>query len=62
MANEIVYKGKIVPRAKLGGRMTPGAAWRLFNTKGSQRYFPGTLITTFNFGNTRIAVFSVPKK
>jgi hypothetical protein len=62
MANEITYKKKSVPRAKLGGKMTAGAAWRLFTTKGQRRYFPGTLITTFNFGKTRLAVFSVPKK
>jgi hypothetical protein len=64
MASDITYKGHSVPKAPRSGRkgrMTTGAAWRLIATKGQRRYFVGTLKSTFNFGKTRIAVFTVPK-
>jgi len=64
MATDITYKGKNVPKApRTGkkGRMTTGLGWRLVATRGQRRYFVGTLISTFNFGKTRLAVFTVPK-
>ncbi len=48
-------------KARRGERMTKGAGWKLEAKRGRRRYFPGTLLATFNFGNKRIAVFSVPK-
>jgi len=44
-----------------GGKMTKGSTWRLVAQKGKKRAFAGTLLTTFNLGHRRIAVFSVPK-
>ena len=58
MAGDIVIKGK---RAAKGERMTSGAGWRLATTKGKKRVFNATLLNTYNFGKTRIAVFKVPK-
>ncbi len=48
-------------RAVKGERMTRGQGWRLVTTRGRKRVFVGTLLQTFNFGNRRIAIFSVPK-
>jgi hypothetical protein len=58
MPSEITIKGD---RARRGERMTPGQGWRLAIVKGRKRVFVGTLLKTFNFGNKRLAVFSVPK-
>lgn len=58
MAGEITIRGK---RAAKGERMTGGAGWRLITTKGRKRVFNGTLLNTYNFDKTRIAVFKVPK-
>jgi hypothetical protein len=58
MAAEITIRGV---RAGKGERMTGGQGWRLATTKGRKRVFVGTLLQTFNFGNRRIAIFSVPK-
>jgi hypothetical protein len=61
MAREITIKGQ---PAKPGDRMTKakgGGGWRLATISGKKRVFAATLLTTFNFGNKRIAVFSVPK-
>lgn len=58
MATDIPIKGQW---AKKGERMTGGNGWRLVTTKGRKRVFRGTLLQTFNFGNKRIAIFSVPK-
>lgn len=58
MAAEISIKGT---RARRGERMTKGQGWRLVTTARSKRVFVGTLLQTFNFGNKRIAIFSVPK-
>jgi hypothetical protein len=44
-----------------GGKMTMGSKWRLVVQKGKKRAFPATLLSTFNLGHRRIAVFSVPK-
>jgi hypothetical protein len=44
-----------------GGKMTKGSKWRLVAQSGKKRAFAGTLLTTFNLGHRRIAVFSVPK-
>ena len=41
--------------------MTTGKGWRLATTQGDRRVFVGTLLTTINLGDKRIAVFSVPK-
>jgi len=48
-------------KAKRGERMTTGKGWRLATTQGDRRVFVGTLLTTINLGDKRIAVFSVPK-
>jgi hypothetical protein len=58
MAGEVIIKGK---RAAKGERMTGGQGWRLATTRGRKRVFVATLLQTFNFGNKRLAVFSVPK-
>ena len=58
MTGEITINGK---RAAKGERMTGKAGWRLATTKGKKRVFNGTLIQTFNFGKTRLALFRVPK-
>ena len=58
MAADITIKGK---KAKRGERMTGGNGWRLVTIKGKKRVFVGTLLGTVNKGNTRIAIFSVPK-
>jgi hypothetical protein len=58
MAADITIKGQ---KAKRGERMTGGNGWRLATTKGRKRVFVGTLLKTFNLGNARIAIFSVPK-
>ncbi|HEX9222644.1 MAG TPA: hypothetical protein VF860_04885 [Candidatus Acidoferrales bacterium] len=44
-----------------GGKMTKGSRWRLVAQGGKKRAFAGTLLTTFNLGQRRIAVLSVPK-
>ncbi len=44
-----------------GGKLTKGSRWRLVAQGGKKRAFPGTLLSTFNLGHRRIAVFSVPK-
>jgi hypothetical protein len=48
-------------KAKRGERMTGGQGWRLVTTKGRKRVFVGTLLDTYNMGNKRLAMFSVPK-
>jgi hypothetical protein len=58
MAVDITIKGTKAPR---GAKMTKGNCWRLAATKGKKRVFVATLLQTFNFGNKRIAIFSVPK-
>jgi len=58
MAGQITIQGS---KAAKGERMTTGNGWRLATTKGKKRVFVGTLLQTFNFGNRRIAIFSVPK-
>jgi hypothetical protein len=58
MPAEITIKGQ---KAGRGERMTGGTGWRLAILKGRKRVFVGTLLKTFNFGNKRLAIFSVPK-
>jgi hypothetical protein len=58
MANEISIKGQ---RARKGERMTRGTGWRLAIVRGRKRVFVATLLQTMNFGNMRLAIFSVPK-
>jgi hypothetical protein len=58
MASEISIKGQ---KAGKGERMTKGQGWRLATLKGRKRVFVGTLLTTINVGNKRLAIFSVPK-
>lgn len=58
MASHTKVLGQMVLK---GGKMTIGAKWRLVAQKGKERAFPATLLTTFNLGRRRIAVFSVPK-
>lgn len=48
-------------KAKKGERMTMGKGWRLATAKGRTRVFVGTLLATINFGEKRLAIFSVPK-
>lgn len=52
MASEKLKKGK---------RLTATGKWKITSTRGKTREFAGTLLSTFNFGAKRIAVFSVPK-
>jgi len=47
---------------KLGKKMTRTGGWTLKPKKGRERKFSGTLLKTFNFGNKRLAIFSVPKR
>jgi hypothetical protein len=58
MAAGISIKGQ---KARRGQKMTKGKGWRLAILKGQKRVFVGTLLTTINFGDKRIAIFSVPK-
>lgn len=58
MADEISIRGSRAPK---GEKMTKGAGWRLVTTKGKRRVFVGTLLQTVNFGNKRLAIFSVRK-
>ena len=58
MAAGITIKGENAPR---GAKMGKGKGWRLATVKGRKRVFVGTLLTTINLGNKRIAMFSVPK-
>jgi IS5 family transposase len=44
-----------------GKKLTRGRGWSLSPTKGRERTFRATLLQTFNFGKTRVALFSVPK-
>ncbi len=41
--------------------MTKGKGWRLAMEKGRKRVFIGTLLETINLGDSRLAIFSVPK-
>jgi hypothetical protein len=59
MAKEIIVRGK---RPRKGKHMNKSARWRLVTTDGRQRQFTATLIQTLNFGSTRLAIFSVPKR
>ncbi len=58
MLGDITIKGK---KAATGERMTKGTRWRLAAVTGRKRVFKGTLLHTINFGNKRLAIFSVPK-
>lgn len=58
MAGEITIKGQ---KARKGERMTKGKGWRLATAKGRKRVFVATLLTRINFGDKRLAIFSVPK-
>ena len=46
---------------KKGKRMTKAGSYDIVATKGRKRKFRGTLLKTFNVGNLRMAIFSVPK-
>lgn len=62
--SDIHFKKKPVPKAPhsgVRGRMTKGSGWRLVVIKGQKRFFVGTLLYTYNSGNQRLALFSVPK-
>jgi hypothetical protein len=48
-------------KARRGERMTRGNGWRLAMEKGRKRVFIGTLLQTINYGDRRLAIFSVPK-
>ena len=50
-----------IKKPKKGKRLTATGKWKIVSTKGSKREFAGTLLSTFNFGAKRIAIFSVPK-
>ncbi len=56
-------KKKTSPPRKLarGKYVTLGRGWMLTTTSGKPRAFHGTLLHTVNRGDTRIAIFSVPK-
>jgi hypothetical protein len=59
MAKQIEVLGQKIAR---GNKMTGGTGWRLVVEKRGHktRAFIGTLLTTFNFGKRRLAVFTVP--
>jgi hypothetical protein len=59
MVKEIIVRGK---KPRKGKHMNKSARWRLVTTEGRKREFTATLIQTFNFGTTRLAIFSVPKR
>ncbi len=62
MATKIIkINGQTIKGAAKGERMTSGNGWRMIPSKGKVRIFKGTLLTTLNTGNRRIAIFSVPK-
>lgn len=42
--------------------MTKAGSYDIVATKGRKRKFRGTLLKTFNVGNLRLAIFSVPKR
>jgi hypothetical protein len=44
-----------------GKRLTK-ASYDIVATKGRKRKFRATLLKTFNAGNLRLAIFSVPKR
>lgn len=48
-------------KIRKGVRMTTGSRWRIVAETGRQRAFAGTLLSTFNLGHRRVAIFSVPK-
>ncbi len=58
MAKQIKIMGQ---KARRGDRMTKGRGWKLAIEKGRKRVFTGTLLATINDGDTRVAIFSVPK-
>jgi hypothetical protein len=60
-ATTITINGRKVKGAAKGERMTGKSGWRMIPSKGKIRVFKGTLLKTVNSGNTRIAIFSVPK-
>ncbi len=49
-------------KTKRGQKMTRIGRWVLKPKKGREREFSGTLLKTFNFGDKRLAIFSVPKR
>jgi hypothetical protein len=55
------YTRVLGQKVRKGGKMTKGSRWHLVAQGGRRRAFAGTLLTTFNLGHRRIAVFSVPK-
>lgn len=56
-----IYTKVLGQRVLKGGKMTKGSEWRLVAQGGRKRAFAATLLTTFNLGRKRIAVFNVPK-
>src|ERR1700688_122384 len=56
-----VYTRVLGQKVLKGGKMTKGSEWRLVAQGGRKRAFAGTLLTPFNLGRKRIAVFNVPK-
>ena len=50
-----------MPRTRKGKKMTKTGRYEISPIKGRQRKVYGTLLKTFNLGNKRLAIFSVPK-
>lgn len=48
-------------KKKKGVKLTKTGKYLMTPKKGKEREFTGTLLETFNLGNKRIAVFSIPK-
>lgn len=44
-----------------GKRLTKTGKYEIKAKKGRERSFTGTLLQTFNIGDIRLAIFSVPK-
>ena len=49
-------------KTRRGKKMTKTGGYKILTTKGGERGFRGTLLKTFNVGNLRLAIFSVPKR
>jgi hypothetical protein len=48
-------------KPRKGKKLTKTGKYKIETTKGRWRNFRGTLLKTFNVGNVRLAIFSVPK-
>lgn len=47
--------------ARKGKKLTKTGVYEISTTVGRKRTFRGRLLTTFNLGRARVALFSIPK-